>query len=189
MIDKRPEPGSAWERHCPDAWPRSWLDNGMMPDGFTRPATQDESDLITGRISERLFLHRTGKLAPSCVPSSSPTKKATAGKRKLSPVMRKLFGWNRFLDALANREPRLHPVAVALWCWLWRCERKGHARASERKLAARFGVCRDNIRSRLDELTEAGFLTVARRGVHGKTSTIYRIRPVPKKPPLILEST
>ena len=71
---------------------------------------------------------------------------------------------------------------MAIWCWLWRCEKDGRARTSERKLAERFGVCRDNVRARLDELLAAGFLAVARRGVHGKSATVYRVRPTPKKP-------
>lgn len=91
--------------------------------------------------------------------------------------MRKLGGWNRFLDHLAKRERPLSPLAVALWCWLWRCERKGLARATERRLANRFHVGRSTIRARLRELMEAGFLTVVRRGKRNRTPTIYRIRP------------
>lgn len=181
MTDRRPAPGSPWERHCPDAWPREWLAGaGEVPAGFTRPATVDEADLITGRVKEAEFLRRTGTAG---TPSfAAPTKTQRKGKRKPSPVVRKLFGWNKFLDALAGREPKLHPLAVAIWCWLWRCEKDGRARTSERKLAERFGVCRDNVRARLDELLAAGFLAVARRGVHGKSATVYRVRPTPKKP-------
>jgi hypothetical protein len=150
-----------------------------MPDGFTRPATPDEADLIIGRITEAVYLQRTGQSdAPSAV--LAKTTKPTATKRKPSPVMRKLLGWNRFLDRLMHHEHRLHPLAVAVWCWLWRCERKGFARASERKLANRFGVDRKTVRARLDELNAAGFLSVARRGVHGRRATVYRVRTMPK---------
>jgi hypothetical protein len=49
MTDRRPEPGSPWARHYPDAWPREWLDrSGELPTGFTRAADPREADLITG---------------------------------------------------------------------------------------------------------------------------------------------
>lgn len=183
MRDNRPEPGSAWERHCPTKWPREWLENGQMPPGFT-PATNHEADLITGRITETIFRERTGKNAPSPV---SLARKPT--KRKPHPVMQKLNGYNQFYDGLAEREPRLHPLAVALWGWLWRCEREGFARASERKLADRFGVVRNTIRKSINELIAAGVLTVARKGIHGCSATVYRIRPHPKRMTSNPEST
>ena len=175
-MTRRPEPGSPWAKHCPDAYPREWMDGGELPAGF-RPATTYEADLITGRAGEGAYLRRTGKPAPSPPPVPKPAK-----RRKPSPVVRKLFGWNRFLDGLTKRETRLHPLAVAVWCWLWRCEKDGHARTSERKLAGRFGVVRDTIRKRLRELTEAGFIRVVKRGVHGRSATVYRVRSVVKKP-------
>ena len=181
MSDRRPEPGTPWARHCPDAFPREWLDGArQLPAGFTRPASADEAELITGRTSEAEFLRRTGRAGtPLPVP---PGKAQRKGKRKPSPVVRKLFGWNRVLDGLRDREPKLHPLAVAVWCWLWRCEKDGRARTSERKLAERFGVGRGSVRARVRELLDAGFLAVARRGVHGRSATVYRVRPTPKKP-------
>ena len=179
MTDRRPEPGSPWARHCPDAFPREWLDGArQLPAGFARPATVDEADLITGRVKEAEFLRRTGKAG---TPSPAAPVKAQ-GKGKPSPVVRKLFGWNRFLDGLRDREPKLRPLAVSVWCWLWRCEKGGLARATERKLAGRFGVGRDTIRRHLRTLTDAGFLAVVRRGVHGRSATVYRVRLTPKKP-------
>lgn len=178
MTDRRPEPGSPWAKHCPDAFPREWLTGGTLPAGFARPATVDEADLIAGRVKEAEFLRRTGKAgAPS---PAAPGKAKRKGKP--SPMVRKVFGWNKFLDGLAERGPRLHPLAVAVWCWLWRCEKDGRARASERKLGERFGVERKTVRRHLRTLTDAGFLTLLRRGVHGRSATVYRVRPVPKKP-------
>ena len=104
------------------------------------------------------------------------------GKRKPSPVVRKLFGWNRFLDGLRDREPKLRPLAVSVWCWLWRCEKGGLARATERRLAERFGVGRGSIRARLRELLDAGFLAVVVVGRRDHSPTVYRVRPVRKKP-------
>lgn len=187
MTDRRPEPGSPWAKHCPDAFPREWVTGGKLPDGFARAATGYEADLIAGRIKEAEFLRRTGKVAPSPVSPSTPGtntrgKGRDRGKRKPSPVVAKLLAWNRFLDGLRDHEPRLHPLAVALMCWLLRCAKDGKARASERRLADRFGVGRDTIRRHLRTLADAGFLAVARRGVHGRSATVYRIRPVPKVP-------
>jgi hypothetical protein len=181
MTTRRPEPGSAWARHCADAWPRCWLDESRtLPEGFTRPATPDESDLITGRIGEAEFLRRTGKPGAPSSPSSKPAGKTRRGKGELSLVVRKLFGWNRFLDGLKDREPKLTPLAVALWCWLWRCAKDGHARATENRLGLRFGVCRNTIRKKLRELEQAGFLSTIRKGKKLRSPTVYRVRPMPR---------
>jgi len=183
MNPQRPEPGSPWAKHCPDAAPRAWIVAGKLPDGFTRPATPDEAELILGRIREAEFLRRTGKAGtPSPVVAGTKPPRKGHGKGKPSPVVAKLLAWNRFLDGLRDHEPRLHPLAVALMCWLLRCAKDGKARASERRLADRFGVGRDTIRRHLRTLADAGFLAVARRGVHGRSATVYRIRPVPKVP-------
>lgn len=175
-MTRHPEPGSPWARHCPDAYPREWMADGTLPAGF-RPATTYEADLITGRTGEREYLRRTGKPA-----TRPPAPSKTGRKRKPSPVVRKIAGLNRFLDGLVKHQPRLHPLAVAVWCWLWKCERDGVARTSERKLAERFGVARDTIRRRLHELTAAGFLRLVKCGVHGRSATVYRVLPVAKRP-------
>ena len=177
MTTERPEPGSAWQRHCPDAFPREWLTgNRELPDGFTRPATQIEADLICGRMSEARFgASRTGSAPPSS-PSAKPRKKG-----KPSPVVLKMFGYNRFLDALAKREPRFSTLAVALWCWLWRCEKDGRALTSERRLEDRFGVSRKTIRKALRALEEAGFLRRVRKGQWNRKATVYRVCPTASK--------
>ena len=180
MTDRRPAPGSPWAKLCPDAFPREWVTGGKLPDGFARPASTYEADLITGRMGEAEYLRRTGKAG---TPAPAPPGKAEGkGKRKPSPVVKKLFGWNKFLDGLRDREPKLHPLAVAVWCWLWRCEKDGRARASERKLAERFGVERKTVRRHLRALTAAGFLAVVEVGRRDHSPTVYRVRPVPKKP-------
>lgn len=178
--DRRPEPGSPWANHCPDAFPREWLTSGTLPAEFTRPATGDEADLITGRMTVDEYLRRTGKTAS---PSPRvPTTGKPRGKGKPSPVVKKLFGLNKFLDGLRDREPKLYPLAVVVWCWLWRCERDGRASTSERKLAERFGVTRKTVRLQLRALTDAGFLTLVKLGMRDHSPSIYAVRPVPKKP-------
>ena len=178
MTDRRPAPGSAWATHCPDACPREWIQSGKLPDGFTRPASPLEADLICDRMTEAAFLAKTGQSVPPSNSLSKPAKTST--KRKPNPVVVKLLGWNRFLDNLTNLEPRLTPLAVAVWCWLWRCEKEGLARTSERKLAERLGVGRTAIRSRLRELEDTGFLELIRRGKHNHCATVFRVhfRPV-----------
>lgn len=169
-MTQRPQPGSAWARHCPDAWPREWLDERReLPVGFARPADPREADLITGRISERAFLDARAPVrapAPRRIP-----------QRKVSPVVQKLLGYRRFLDALAGLEPRLSPGAVALWCWLWTCEGNGEARCSARKLGARFRVAPSTATRWLQELTRAGLVTVTRPGRRGQSATVVRVQP------------
>jgi len=171
MNKRRPEPGSPWARHCPDAWPREWLDErGELPPGFTRAAAPREADLITGRMTEAAFLAATTR------PGSPSVTHSPRSCGKLSPVVRKVFGYRRFLDALANLNLRLSPGAVALWCWLWTCERKGYARCSVRKLANRFRVHSSTATRGLAELRAAGFVRVVRRGRAGVSPSVVRAR-------------
>ena len=159
MTTRTPEPGSPWAKHCPDAWPREWLDaSRQLPPGFTRPADPLEADLITGRIAEAAFLAATGRLDPR--PGSTPSPRP---RGKPSPVVAKLTGYRRFFETLPTLDPRLSPGAVALWCWLWTCQRKGLARCSVRKLAKRFGSGTATTLRRLKELRESGFVRVVRK--------------------------
>ena len=176
--DRRPEPGSPWARHCPDAWPREWLDERReLPPGFTRPADPHEADLITGRVTEGAFLAAPGRAGAA--PSRPPAKQG--GTRKPNPVVAKVLGYRRFFDGLPALDPRLSPGAVAVWCWLWTCERKGLSRCSVRKLATRFGSGLTTTVRRLKELRESGFIRTVRRGRTGRTCTVVRIRPTPKR--------
>ena len=171
MIARTPQPDSAWQRHCPEVCPREWIENGKLPEGFVRPATSLEADLIHGRISEAAY---TAKNRGTPMPPSALLAKPR--KRKRNPVVTKLAGWNRFLDGLVHSEPRLTPLAVAIWNWLYRCEKNGSALTSERKLAERFGVGRTAIRAKLRELIAAGFLEVIRKGKHNRDATVYRVK-------------
>lgn len=157
---------------CPDAWPREWLDaNGALPTGFTRAADPLEADLITGRVTEAAFLAATG---------DAPVRRRDQ-TRKPNPVVAKALGYRRFFDGLPGLAPRLSPGAVALWCWLWTCERKRRSRCSVRKLATRFGSGLTTIVNRLKELREAGFIRVVRRGRTGRACTVVRIRANPER--------
>jgi AraC-like DNA-binding protein len=189
----RPAPDSPWARYCPEAWPREWLVRGRMPDGFTRPATQDEADLITGRINERLFLWRTGRLtvpspgARTDAASSGPArdrgrqsaKRGRAAKR--NALVRRVLGYRQFFNAVAALDPPLSPGAIVVWCWLWTCERKGRARLSVRRLAQRFGVNKSSTQRWVDELEHAGLIQVIRRGRHGRSATVVAVYYSPRR--------
>ena len=175
--DRTPVPGSPWSKHCPDAWPREWLDASReLPPGFARPADPIEADLITGRLTEAAFLHMTGRGV------IRPKSASSRSEGKPNPVVAKVLGYHRFFKHLADIEPRLSPGAVAIWCWLWTCERKGLTRCSVRALAKRFGIGKSTAAKRLTELTEAGFVRTVRRGRTGSTCTVVRVRPTPKHP-------
>jgi len=115
-------------------------------------------------------------------PSPTPRPR-DRGKRKLNPVVRKVRGYAAFFGRLDSREPRLSSGAVALWCWLWTCERKGHARCTARRLAERFGVAPSTSKRWLAELRTAGFVQTVRRGTPGRSASLVRVRPTPRAPP------
>lgn len=178
MNDRRPEPGSPWAKHCPDAWPREWLDGTReLPPDFTRPADPPEADLITGRTTEAGFLLASGRNSPVRAPA--PRRD---GKRKPNPVVEKVLGYRRFFDGLPALEPRLSPGAVAVWCWLWTCERKGRSLCTVRRLAERFGVANSTAARWLAELRIAGFVRVVDRGQPGRTASVVLIRIKPATP-------
>ena len=181
MTDRRPEPGSAWARHCPDAWPREWLDRrGELPPGFTRAAEPHEADLITGRITEAAYLRASGRSRRTDRPrAKTPSSPPAAGSRrrgKGNPVVVKLIGYRRFFNALPSLEPRLSPGSVAVWCWLWTCAKKGRARCSVRKLAKRFCVAKSTAGRWLAGLTAAGFVQIEERGRTGRSASLVRVR-------------
>ncbi len=179
MTDRTPAPGSPWSKYCPEAWPREWLDvSRELPSGFTRPADPLEADLITGRLTEAAFLHTTGRGANrSATPSSR-----SEGKRKPNAVIVKLLGYRRFLDGLPTQEPRLSAGAVALWCWLWTCERKGLSRCTSNRMANRFRVVPSTAKRWLAELRQAGFVRTVRRGKPGRCASVVHVRPTPAPP-------
>lgn len=112
-------------------------------------------------------------------PAPGP-KRPTQGKRKPNAVVSKLLGFRHFFETAAKLDPRLHPLAVAIWAWLWTCAKDGRVRTSERRLAVRFGVGRNSIRSRLRDLERIGFLELIRKGKRNQSATIYKVRPKPK---------
>lgn len=118
--------------------------------------------------------------APGPADPARPVPRPTRPRRPNGLVLKRARE-NRFYDGLAALTPRLPPLAVAVWGWLWRCENKGLARCTVAKLADRFGKSPRTVRRALDELRDRGFLTVMRRGLPGRAS-VYRVRASPRRP-------
>ena len=172
-----PEPGSAWERRCPDAWPveMMYLSGGMVPPG-KRLATPQEAALIAGRLTEADYLATAPSLATASPPATRGQRPVGKGQsRKPSRVVGKLREANTFLDSLITVEPRLPPLAVLVWVWMWRCERNGVAIVSVAKLADRFGVDRRTVRRALDLLRKQELVVQERRGQAGAGPSVYRL--------------
>ena len=117
---------------------------------------------------------------PDPPPSRSPARRSAA-KRKPNRVVAKLLGYRRFFDSLADLDPPLTPGAVALWCWLWSCERKGVALSTARRVAARLGFSVSTAKRRLAELRRAGFVVTVRAGLPNRSASLLRVRCSPKK--------
>ena len=116
-----------------------------------------------------------GKDTPTDIPSP-PRPLGTRGKRKPNPVVVKIRGYSRFFEALTTLTPRLSPGSVAVWCWLWTCERDGTALTSSRRLAERFRVSRATASRWLGELVQAGLVEYARRGRTGTSPSVVRVK-------------
>ena len=122
MNSSHPEPGSPWHCHCPEAFPREWLNGAKkIPDGFERVAESRESELIRGRITEAEFLG-------TALPTSTSPKSGKRKRKKSPPVVRKVKGYTLFFESTKSSEPKLSFAAVGLWCWLWTCEKEGEVR-------------------------------------------------------------
>ena len=144
---------------------------GVLPLGFALRA--DDGGEPTARPAAA---------SPARAAAAPGRVRETKGSRKPNPVVRRLFGYRRFFARLPSLEPRLTPGAIAIWAWLWTsADRRGRVRTSERRLAERLGMARGTVRRRLIELVEAGFVALVRRGKHGCSATIYRIRATPKR--------
>jgi hypothetical protein len=101
------------------------------------------------------------------------------GRGAHNPVVRKVLGYSRFFAVLPALEPRLSAGAVAVWCWLWTCERKGFARVTVRRLASRFRVGQGTAARWLAELDSAGLMRVVRRGRPNRSASVVRVRCTP----------
>ncbi len=124
----------------------------------------------------------SGKPRDENAPSSSSAQSSDPKKKRANPVVAKVLGYRQFFGRLEGLEPPLSPGAVALWCWLWTCERKGLSRCTVRRLAKRFRVGTATVERWLRALRQAGFVQTVRRGKPGRSASVVRVRVKPKPP-------
>jgi hypothetical protein len=99
---------------------------------------------------------------------------------KRNALVRRVLGYRQFFNAAAALDEPLSVGAVAVWCWLWTCERKGCAKLTTRKLAQRFGVNQSTATRWTVELARVGFIKLVRRGRPNRSATIVRVRYSPR---------
>jgi DNA-binding transcriptional ArsR family regulator len=100
---------------------------------------------------------------------------------KRNALVERVTGQRQFFEAATELE--LSAGAIAVWCWLWTCTRKGQAKYTVRRLAERFGVVPSTVSRWVGELTNAGFVETVRRGKPGRSATIVRVRHSPNTNP------
>jgi len=100
---------------------------------------------------------------------------------KRNALVNKTLGYRQFFNAVAALDEPLSVGAVAVWCWLWTCTRKGRARLSVRRLAQRFSVNKSSTQRWVDELEHAGLVRVIRRGQHGRSATVVAVYYSPRQ--------
>ena len=164
MTTDRPPPGSAWARHCPDAYPAEWLDAlGLtaLPPGFARFATPDEVAVITGASVE---VARPPTRHPT--PSPRPPAAPGAGNR-----------WRVLNDFLDGTMRGLTFGEAKVWLLLFRDARGGVARTGQADLARRSGLTVRGVQKVLPRLRAKGLLSVVRRGGLGTGPSTYRVHP------------
>lgn len=170
MTTDPPPPGSPWSARCPDAYPAEWVELfgiSVLPVGFTRFATADETALITGAITPAEFDARTGRAARPATPSPGPHPKAGKPDGRFAVL-------NGFVDVELRKLTR---AAIATWLVLYRDTKpNGIATTGQTDLARRAGITPRGVRKALDELDAAGLVEVVRRGRLGSGPSAYRVR-------------
>jgi DNA-binding transcriptional ArsR family regulator len=130
------------------------------------PSPHADTDAASGRTRDR---------------NRKPARRGRSAKR--NALVERVRGYRQFFEAVAALDPPLSPGAVAVWCWLWTCTRKGQAKYTVRRLAERFGVVPSTVSRWVGELTNAGFVETVRRGKPGRSATIVRVRHSPNTKP------
>jgi len=114
-------------------------------------------------------------------PAAKPKRRTRSAKR--NALVRRVLGYRQLFNAVAALDEPLSVGAVAVWCWLWTCERKGRAKFTTRKLAQRFGVDQSTATRWTGELARVGLIEMVRRGKPGRSATIVRVRYSPDTKP------
>jgi len=97
------------------------------------------------------------------------------GSARRNALVRRMVGYRRFFDTVTKLKSPLSPGAIAAWCWLWTCERKGRARLSVRRLAKRFSASKSSAQRWLAELERAGLIRTIRSGRYEHSATVVAV--------------
>lgn len=122
-----------------------------------------------------------GEEPPALEPSPSREPGPATGER--SKPKRKTATGQRFktINTFADFTlAGLDRAEIAVWLLLWRDSRDGIARTSQADLARRAGIAERTVRRAVNQLRQAGLLTLAYRGGLRKGPSAYRVHPLPK---------
>lgn len=180
MTTNRPDQDSAWARHCGEAYPHEWfiaLKLLGMPHGFTRLATPEEENLITGKVTEAEFVNRS---KPPFVPPSASTEQGTrptrSDKRSKRKGSRTKGAGARFKDLsefVRLRAAALTKAELAVWIAVFNFAQGGTATVTQAKLAKIAGTTERTIKRAVASLVQRGLLEIVERGRPGRCS-VYR---------------
>ncbi len=114
--------------------------------------------------------------APQPRRSESSARPGAEERRKPHPQGR-FAVLNAFVDGTLRS---LSHSEAAVWLVLYRDEKNGLSRVSQKSIAERAGVCERTARRLLAKLAARGLVEMVRRGRLGQGASAYRIRPTPK---------
>jgi hypothetical protein len=175
MTTERPEPGSAWADHCPDAFPVEWFDAlqlSALPAGFNRFATDEEAALIVGIITPAEFEQRWDR-PPQTTPPGSPeqrSRRRSGGNR--TAVRQRFRDLSTFVRTV---HANLTPTQRAIWLAVFAFSENGRAIVTQATLARVAGVTVRAVQKAIPGLTAKGILDVLEKGKPGRSS-VYRYR-------------
>ncbi len=183
MTAKLPEPGSVWARRFPDAYPHEWYVQQKLeslPTGFTRLATREEADLITGRISEEEYARRDAR------PASSPSDGGEGGGRSVRPsrsrkprASQRESVAKRFKDLsefVRQTHAELTPSERSVWLAVFNFTKGGIATVTQATMAKIANANVRSIKRAVAGLVRRGLLEIVEQGRPGRSS-VYRYRP------------
>lgn len=173
MTTDPPQPGSAWARFCPDAYPIDWYDAlGLtaLPVGFARFATDDEAALIVGRITPEEFTGRS-RHRPASAPVA-PQTPIPGGRGNANSVGQRFRDLSTFLRTV---HAALTPTQRAIWLAVYTYSQAGSATVTQETLAKIAGVTIRAVQKAIPGLRKKGLLDILEKGRPGRSS-VYRYR-------------
>jgi DNA-binding MarR family transcriptional regulator len=183
MTTSPPDAGTAWARHCPTAYPYAWFNElklGACPPGFTRFATDDEADLITGTITEEEYKRRSRR--PVITPSRSSEGPSRAGRgvprdkpKRRSQRATVARRFKELSDFMRITHATLTPAQRTVWLAVYTFAERGTATVTQATMARIGGVTERSIKRAVAALVRRGLLEILEQGRPGRCSS-YRYR-------------